>query len=319
MPDIKGISFFGTAAEIVAGTLLLISNPDAQATSGYSTYKISAPELAAAILDVFEYTQELETSDKTIIGAINEIAQGGGGGSVLYGTTQPTAQQGTNGSLYIQYSGSAQQSNLAIVALWGKIEGEWLEISTGGGGSSTLAGLSDTTITTPSDGQSLVYDGTNSKWINKATERTLTRAQYDALSQEEKMNGTTYYITDVTQSGDLHSYSTSEQAVGTWTDGKTVYEVTVSGTTTDSSNAEVNKVIFDGTNIVDEYISVEGTLKSGASGYDNQVLGGYVNSTNHVGFYKPSSSKEVKMYYNSSAYPSGSAYKAIIRYTKSSS
>lgn len=133
MPEIKGISFFGTAAEIVANTLLFISNPDTSATSGYSTFSTSASELALAILDTFEYTTELSTTDKTIIGAINEIAQGGGGGSVLYGTTAPTAQQGTNGSLYIQYSGSAQQANLAIVAFYGKIENTWLSIATGGG------------------------------------------------------------------------------------------------------------------------------------------------------------------------------------------
>lgn len=36
----------------------------------------------------------------------------------------------------------------------------------GGGGSSTLAGLTDTDITTPSNGQILKYDGTSSKWEN---------------------------------------------------------------------------------------------------------------------------------------------------------
>lgn len=36
----------------------------------------------------------------------------------------------------------------------------------GGGGSSTLAGLTDTNITTPTDGQFLVYDSASSKWVN---------------------------------------------------------------------------------------------------------------------------------------------------------
>ena len=36
----------------------------------------------------------------------------------------------------------------------------------GGGGSSTLAGLTDTDITTPSNGQVLTYDGTAAKWVN---------------------------------------------------------------------------------------------------------------------------------------------------------
>lgn len=34
------------------------------------------------------------------------------------------------------------------------------------GGSSTLSDLTDTTITTPSNGQVLTYDSTSSKWIN---------------------------------------------------------------------------------------------------------------------------------------------------------
>lgn len=41
-------------------------------------------------------------------------------------------------------------------------------IAGGGGGSSTLAGLTDTDITTPSDGQVLTYDSTAEKWKNAA-------------------------------------------------------------------------------------------------------------------------------------------------------
>ena len=36
----------------------------------------------------------------------------------------------------------------------------------GGGGSSTLAGLLDTEITTPQDGDLLVYSGGDGKWVN---------------------------------------------------------------------------------------------------------------------------------------------------------
>lgn len=53
-------------------------------------------------------------------------------------------------------------------------------------------------------------------------ERSLTQAEYNALSDAEKNNGTTYYITDASnRQNDV--YSTSEQAVGTWIDGRTVY------------------------------------------------------------------------------------------------
>lgn len=39
----------------------------------------------------------------------------------------------------------------------------------GGGGSSTLAGLSDVTITSATNGQALVYNSTSSKWENTTT------------------------------------------------------------------------------------------------------------------------------------------------------
>tara|TARA_R100001163_G_scaffold2920_2_gene4442 strand:+ start:15146 stop:16345 length:1200 start_codon:yes stop_codon:yes gene_type:complete len=39
-------------------------------------------------------------------------------------------------------------------------------IDTGGGGSETLAGLTDTNISSPAEGQALVYDNATSKWVN---------------------------------------------------------------------------------------------------------------------------------------------------------
>ena len=38
--------------------------------------------------------------------------------------------------------------------------------ASGGGGSSTLAGLSDVNLSSPTDGQVLVYDDTNDEWVN---------------------------------------------------------------------------------------------------------------------------------------------------------
>ena len=47
-----------------------------------------------------------------------------------------------------------------------KGDGTWDTPSGGGGGSSTLAGLSDVSLTSPADGQGLVYDEANDEWIN---------------------------------------------------------------------------------------------------------------------------------------------------------
>lgn len=46
-----------------------------------------------------------------------------------------------------------------------KANGTW-DTPSGGGGSSTLSGLTDTDITTPSNGQVLTYDPTSQKWVN---------------------------------------------------------------------------------------------------------------------------------------------------------
>lgn len=72
-----------------------------------------------------------------------------------------------------------------------------LEAGGGGGGSSTLAGLTDVAISSPTNGQSLVYDSTAAKWKNGAG------------------------------AAGGHTYSTTEQVVGTWIDGKPLYEKTI--------------------------------------------------------------------------------------------
>ena len=83
-----------------------------------------------------------------------------------------------------------------------KGDGTWATPS-GGGGSSTLAGLSDVDVqtTTPTDGQVLTYDYANSKWVNEDPSGdeaiVLTKAQYNALTPAQQTDITkTYYITD---------------------------------------------------------------------------------------------------------------------------
>lgn len=49
-------------------------------------------------------------------------------------------------------------------------DGKFQTGSGGGGGSSTLAGLDDVNISSPSDGQVLRYDNASSKWVNADTD-----------------------------------------------------------------------------------------------------------------------------------------------------
>ena len=94
----------------------------------------------------------------------------------------------------------------------------------GGGGSSTLAGLDDVNISSATDGQVLKYDDATSKWVN------------------------------ANQSATGHTYSTTEQVVGTWIDNKPIYERVFefnqvldlpSNTWTDTSisNSGINRII----------------------------------------------------------------------------
>lgn len=70
----------------------------------------------------------------------------------------------------------------------------------GGGGSSSLAGLSDVNLTSPTDGQVLTYDGNSSKWVNATP----------------------------SGGGGSFDYSTTEKVIGTWIDGKPLYQITLS-------------------------------------------------------------------------------------------
>ena len=70
-------------------------------------------------------------------------------------------------------------------------------VNVSGGGSSTLAGLTDVTLNSPNDSEVLFYDAATSKWIN----------------------GTIASLPKI--------YSATEREVGCWTNGKPIYQKTV--------------------------------------------------------------------------------------------
>lgn len=59
----------------------------------------------------------------------------------------------------------------------------------------------------------------------------LTYDEYLALSEEEKTNGTTYYVKDINGAGEDQFqpiiYSEEEREIGVWTDGKPLYQKTI--------------------------------------------------------------------------------------------
>ena len=86
-----------------------------------------------------------------------------------------------------------------------------------------LDDIQDVDITDPTANDVLLYNGTG--WINKQYKRELTKAEYDALPTSEKNNGIMYLITDEMDFAST-CYSTTEKVVGSWVDGKTVYQKT---------------------------------------------------------------------------------------------
>jgi len=93
----------------------------------------------------------------------------------------------------------------------------------GGGGSSTLAGLDDVNLSSPSDGQILIYNATSNKWVN---------------------------------GGIGHNYSTTEHVIGTWIDGKPLYEKTFVANFTGATSIELeNSGIEYAQQIASSYVS----------------------------------------------------------------
>ena len=72
------ISEMNGASEVARTDLFEIAAVNAQSSSGYSSYKQTLGDIADAINGDFTFS-DLDTTDKTIVGAINEIAAGGGG------------------------------------------------------------------------------------------------------------------------------------------------------------------------------------------------------------------------------------------------
>lgn len=71
--------------------------------------------------------------------------------------------------------------------------------------------------------------------------KTVTKAEYDALTEAEKQAEVIYAVTDDAPGGSGGSafevYSTEEQRIGTWIDGKPLYRITIPVHVTNTSNS----------------------------------------------------------------------------------
>ena len=72
---------------------------------------------------------------------------------------------------YVRRENYIYKCNASTTGTWDSTKWDRVLITDelgGGGGSSTLAGLNDVNISSPTDGQALVYDDTTQKWVNGA-------------------------------------------------------------------------------------------------------------------------------------------------------
>ena len=143
--DVK-VSALNSVSTLSTNDLSLETVVDELSATGYTSKKITEGDKAAQYLSSFTFST-LDTISKTIIGAINELyagGGGGGGGSVV--TITPALLSGT------------KVADFSIDGVTGSLYAPTAI--------DTLSGLTDISITTPTDGQALIYDATTQKWKN---------------------------------------------------------------------------------------------------------------------------------------------------------
>lgn len=86
---------------------------DSQMEEGeYAARAVDVEQIGRTILNDVEYATELETNDKTIFGAINELAKGGGGGGGSNVTMEDNPDGGVNITVESETRTLATQENL---------------------------------------------------------------------------------------------------------------------------------------------------------------------------------------------------------------
>lgn len=141
--------------------------------------------------------------------------------------------------------------------------GKWREYQSGGSGSSSLSELTDVDLSNPSDGQLLKYDATSGKWINanessgggghtiedsegtSLTQRDTLQFENGFNASDDSENEKTVVEPNLMTAADMddvvtplpsvqsryQKYSTEEQIVGQWIDGKPIYQKTFTNVT----------------------------------------------------------------------------------------
>lgn len=179
---------------------------------------------------------------------------------------------------------------------------EQIANSGGGGGSSTLAGLSDVNLSSPTDGQVLKYDATNDEWVNAnesgggggSTVTITPTLQSGTKIADYSINGVSgeLYAPTGGGGGSSDNYSTTETAIGTWVDGRTIYRKCFTLGSISAPNPG-NWCTLSGVSITDLDMIIKGfgylstTKVAKIYGWKNN--NGTVQCIYHTGDFKPAS------------------------------
>ena len=133
----KKISELGTASVINNGDNIELSQDTG---NGLVSLKATILALATKMLTAINFTSALTTTDKTVIGAINEVAQGGGGGGtdVIADDFDSTSTYAVGD--YCIYEGSLYKCTTAVTTAGDWDSSDWTEtlvmdeVEQGGGG-----------------------------------------------------------------------------------------------------------------------------------------------------------------------------------------
>jgi len=110
---------------------------------------------------------------------------------------------------------------------------------------------------------------------------TQTQASGTKIAEID-IDGTTTDVYAPSGGGSSLNYSTTEQVVGTWIDGRPVYQITATKTSFSvANNAEVNIADLTALNI-DDLVSLETSAKEGTNLYEFSRTNGIVQIKNGV-------------------------------------
>lgn len=180
MPDNKSISQLTTAEQTTSSDLFETSIPNG--SLGYLSRKVSLDTIADYIGNDHLFSSDLQTTDKTLTGAINEAAQSGGGASIEEMTQA-------------EYNALTPEQ---------KADGTLRAISDA---TTSISDIDDVNISSVADGDALIYDSTSSKWVNTSLNSATSPLFYSknytctqasvAANTTVNMSKTDFSITDI--------------------------------------------------------------------------------------------------------------------------